>query len=133
MRPETIRRVRVDSPKYGTQIIRTLGPDTTTASLFRLEPVGRVSVRVVADADKPVAGLRIQAETFPEGYDLGGTIGQAEGHDRCERPARDSGDRRRPAGARARPAISPDLPYRGLPPANQVVEAGADHDASKSA
>ena len=122
--PGEIRWARVDSPKYGSQIIRTLGPESTVESVFRLEPAGRVTGRVVAEAGNPVAGLRIRAEGFPDGYDLGGTIGSAtvttDANGRFEIPAIAAGRLALILDLRARP----DLPYRGLPPANQVVEAG---------
>jgi hypothetical protein len=122
--PGAIRWVRVDSPKFGTQLIRTLGARTTPASAFRLEPVGRVSGRVVAESDQPVNALRVQAETFPAGYDLGGTIGSAtvttDANGRFEIPAIAAGRLSLVLDLRSRS----DLPYRGLPPASQVVEAG---------
>jgi hypothetical protein len=122
--PGEVRWVRVDSSKLGTQIIRTLGPDTTLASAFRLEPVGCVVGQVVAEAGKPVSGLPVRAETFPDGYDLSGTIGSAavttDANGRFEIPAIAAGRLAVTLDLRSRP----ELPYRGLPPANQVVEAG---------
>ena len=119
-----VRWVRVDSPSLGTQIIRTLGPDTTPASTFQLEPAGRVSGRVVAGSGGSVSGLKIRAETFPDGYDLGGTLGFAavttDANGRFEIPAIAAGRLALTLDLRSRP----DLPYRGLPPANQVVEGG---------
>ncbi|MFI5457341.1 MAG: carboxypeptidase regulatory-like domain-containing protein [Isosphaerales bacterium] len=119
-----VRWVRVVSSKFGTQLIRTLGPDTAQASACKLEPIGRVAGRVVAGADKPVAGLRIRAQTFPEGYDLGGTVGSADV------TTDETGRFAIPAIAAGRLVLMldlrsrPDLPYRGLPPANHVVETG---------
>ncbi len=119
-----IRWARVESPKSGVQLIRTLGPDTTVQSIIRLEPAGRLAGRVVAEADKPVAGLTVRAETFPDGYDLGGTLGAAtattDANGRFEIPAIAAGRLVLTLDLRSRP----DLPYRGLPPANRLVEAG---------
>jgi Carboxypeptidase regulatory-like domain len=122
--PGEIRWARVDSPRFGTQSLRTLGPETTVDSVFRLEPAGRVSGRVVTEVDKPVSGLPVRAQTFPEGYDLGGTLGSAtvttDADGRFEIPAIAAGRLAVVLDLRSRP----DLPYRGLPPANQVVESG---------
>ncbi len=122
--PGELRWVHVQSPKHGTQIIRTLGPETTGPIEFRLKPVGRVSGRVVANAGGPVSGLPVRAETFPDGYDLGGTLGSAsvttDEKGNFEIPAIAAGRLSLVLELRSRP----DLPFRGLPPANQVVEAG---------
>ena len=122
--PGELRWARVDSAKHGTQIIRTLGSDTTRTTEIRLEPVGRVSGRIVTDAGQPVSGLRVRAETFPQGYDLGGTLGSGSattgGNGQFELPAIAAGRLSLVLELRARP----DLPLRGLSPANQVVEAG---------
>ena len=97
---------------------------STSAIDLRLQPAGRLSVRILDDAGKPVAGLKVHAQTFPDGYDLGGTVGQAEGitdsSGRLEVPAIAAGRLALVLDLRSRP----DLPLRGLPPANQVVEAG---------
>jgi len=122
--PGEIRWVRVASPMFGTQIIRTLGPDPAQVSASRLEPVGRVAGRVAADAEKPVSGLRVRARTFPEAYDLGSTVGSAD------TTTNETGRFEIPAIAARRLVLMldlrsrSDLPYRGLPPANQVVETG---------
>ena len=79
-----VRWVRVDSPKFGTQIIRTLGAATTPASVVRLEPVGGVSGRVVAENDQPVKALRIHAETMFGRIRPGGYSRVSHGHDRCQ-------------------------------------------------
>ena len=122
--PGELRWAQVELPGLGTQVIRTLGPDTTPATAIRLEPAGRVSGRVIAEPDKPVAGLPIHALTFPDGYDLGGTLGAAtvltDGDGRFEIPAIAAGRLALVLDLRSRS----DLPYRGLPPVNQVVEAG---------
>ena len=122
--PGELRWVHVQSPKLGTQIIRTLGPETTGASEFRLEPVGRVSGHVVAGTDGPVSGVPVRAETFPDGYDFGGTLGSTsvttDGNGQFEIPAIAAGRLSLVLELRSRP----DLPLRGLLPANQVVEPG---------
>ncbi len=122
--PGEIRWVRIESRKFGTQVLRGLGLSTADPSVLRLEPVGRVSGRVAADAGKPVSGLRIRAHTFPDGYDLGGTVGTADAvtdaSGRFEIPAIAAGRLAITCDLRSRP----DLSYRGLPPASQVVDAG---------
>ncbi len=122
--PGELRWIRVDSPKFGTQIIRTLGPNTTRETAFRLEPAGRVSGRVVVAGGQPVTGLPVRAETLPDGYDSGGTLGVAtvttDANGQFEIPAIAAGGLSLVLDLRSRP----DLPLRGLPPANQVVEAG---------
>ncbi len=121
--PEEIRAVRVDSPRFGTQTVRLAGLEGTEPKTIMLEPAGRVSGCVLAD-EKPVSGLTVFVQTFPEGFDLGGTLGSAEvttdGSGRFEIPAIAAGRLALTLDFRSRP----DLPYRGLPPANQVVEAG---------
>ncbi len=122
--PGEVRWVRVDSPRFGSQMLRLPGPDKVPASEFRLEPAGRISGRIVAAGDGPISGLRVRAVTFPQGYDLGGTLGFAmatsDADGRYEIPAIAAGRLSLSLDFRSRP----DLPYRGLPPANQVVEAG---------
>ena len=119
-----VRWIRVLSPKFGTQIFRGLGPDTLDRTALRLEPVGSVSGRVAGDVEKPVSGLRIVAQTFPEGYDLGGTVGLAEAvtdaSGRFVIPAIAAGRLALMLELRARP----DLPYRGIAAQGQVVDAG---------
>jgi Carboxypeptidase regulatory-like domain len=121
--PGAIRRLSVQSSKYGNQLIGTPAETTTTAAELRLEPAGRVSARILDETGKPVVGLKVHAQTFPDGYDLGGTVGLAEGvtdsSGRLEISAIAAGRLMLVLDLRSRP----DLPYRGLPPANQIVEA----------
>ncbi len=123
--PGDIRGARVESTKFGAQAVATnLGRQAAETRTVRLEPVGRVSGRVVADSDKPVSGLTIEARTFPEGFDLGGTVGLAEVI------TDEAGRFEIGAIAAGRLALMldfrslPDFSYRGLPPASQVVETG---------
>ena len=121
---EAIRRVSVESSKYGKQLIGEPAAESAIAGELQLASVGRVSIRIFDDAGKPVNGLRVHAQTFPDGYGLGGTAGLGEGETdsqgRLEIPAIAAGRLALVLDLRARP----ELPYRGLPPANQVVEAG---------
>ncbi len=63
--PGDIRGVRVESTKFGMQTVTRFGRQAAETRSVRLEPVGRVSGRVVTDSDKPVSGLRLEARTFP--------------------------------------------------------------------
>ncbi len=96
----------------------------TPRPLLDLEPVGHVSVHILAEAGKPVSGLHVEAQTFPDGYDLGRAIGQADGVTDA------NGEVKFSAIAAGRLALTldlrsrPDLPYRGLPPENHVALAG---------
>ena len=105
-------------------MIRTLGAGYHTHQRVSARAGGRVSGRVVTGAGQPVSGLRVRAETFPDGYDLGGTLGSGsvttDENGQFEIPAMAAGRLSLVLDLRSRP----DLPFRGLPPANQVVEAG---------
>jgi Carboxypeptidase regulatory-like domain len=122
--PGEIGRVRVESPRSGTQTVRVDGQDAAGPKTITLAAAGRVSGRVLTRDSKPVSGLKVRAQTFPGGVDTGGPIGSAEvatdESGRFELPAIAAGRLALVLDFRARP----DLPYRGLPPANQVVEAG---------
>ncbi|MGO9467664.1 MAG: carboxypeptidase regulatory-like domain-containing protein [Isosphaeraceae bacterium] len=122
--PGEIRGARVVSTNSGAQTFSRFGRQGAETRIVRLEPVGRVAGRVVTDSDKPVSGLRLEARTFPEGYDTGGTVGSAE-------VVTDVAGRFEIAAiAAGRLALVldfrslPDLPYRGFPPDSQVVETG---------
>jgi hypothetical protein len=122
--PGEIRAARVESAKFGAQTFSSFGQQTGQAKTVRLEPVGRVAGRVVTDSNQPVSGLRLEARTNPGGFDNGGTVGTAE--------ATTDQDGRfeiaRIAAGRLALVLDfrslPDLPYRGSPPASQVVETG---------
>ncbi len=122
--PGAIRRLRVDSRRFGKQLVRVRTAETTSATVLALVPVGRVSVHILAEAGKPVSGLHVEAQTFPDGYDLGRPIGQADSvtdaNGQVEIPAIAAGRLALLLDLRSRP----ELPYRGLPPENQVALAG---------
>jgi hypothetical protein len=121
---EEIRAVRVSAPKFGTQTITDIRREPAGPAVVKIVPTGRITGRVLAEAETPISGLKIQVQTFPEGFDTGGTVGSAE-------VVTDAAGRFEiPAIAAGRLALvldfssRPDLPYRGLPPAHQVVESG---------
>jgi hypothetical protein len=120
--PGEIRRVRVESKQFGSQEIFI--SDSEASRTIRLEPVGHVNGRVRTVDDKPVVGLKIRARTFPEGSDLGGNVGSVElttdASGRFTIPAIAAGRLAMTLDFRSRP----DLAYRGVAPANEVVEPG---------
>ncbi|HEX8203597.1 MAG TPA: carboxypeptidase regulatory-like domain-containing protein, partial [Isosphaeraceae bacterium] len=119
-----IAAVRIEASGLGTQRGGPSPPDDQGIRTVTLEPVGRVSGRVVDPDGRPVAGLAIGAMTYPEGLDLGGMLGEAEdlsdAQGRFEILALAAG--RLVLALKFRPGAPPA--YRGLPPANRVVEAG---------
>jgi hypothetical protein len=122
--PGAIRRIRVESPMFGTQIVHVATSNSAGPTTITLERAGRISGRVVTDDAKPASGLRLRARTFPDGFDSGGTVGSAEvatdGSGRFEIPAIAAGRLDLALDFESRP----DLPYRGLAPKNLVIEAG---------
>ena len=69
--PGALGRVRIESKRSGKQLVRVKAADATSATVLDLEPAGRVSVHILAEAGKPVSGLQVEAQTFPDGYDFG--------------------------------------------------------------
>ena len=104
-----LRFFRVESSKYGSQIVHTSAPNATAV---QLEPVGRLKGRVIAEAGKPVVGLRIRAETLPDAIRSRWHSRASRTGDRCRRAVRDTG--RRGRTTRARPRLEgparPSLP-----------------------
>ena len=129
---EDVRAVRVESPRFGTQTIQVAEPAAAGPTTVALEPGGHIIGRVVTDIDKPVPGLTVRVQTSPQDFDPDGTVGSAEattdGSGGFEIPAISTGRLTMVLDFRSRP----DLPYRGLPPANQVVEARPDHHSRRS-
>jgi hypothetical protein len=89
-----------------------------------LAPTGHLLGRVHTDLRKPIPGLTVRIQTSPPDFDSNGTVGSAEvitdASGAFEVPAIATGRLTMVLDYRSRP----DLAYRGLPPANQVVEAG---------
>ncbi len=83
--PGDVRWVRVDSPRFGTQILRLPGPNTMPASEFRLEPAGRISGRIVASGGGPISGLRSPGCYLSPGIRPWRHARIRRGNDRCKR------------------------------------------------
>ena len=94
--PEAIRQTRVESPKSGTQVIRIDGADATTLNLLRLEPVGRVSLRILADTRRFWSSARPVTPFVPTSLVL-------------DWPSRSSRNGNGPGQALNRPAGSSDI------------------------
>ena len=119
-----VRAVRVESPRFGTQTIRVKEPVAAAPTTIALQPAGHIRGRVLTDLDKPVSGLAVRVQSSLKDFDPDGTVGSAEVvtdvSGAFEIPAISAGRLTMVLDFRSRP----DLAYRGLPPANQVVEAG---------
>jgi hypothetical protein len=121
---DQISAVWIDSPRFGRQKVQVSPAAGAEPRLVKLEPSGHIVGRVVTDENVPVVGLKLQARTMLAGSDASGACAWAEAI-----TDRDGGFTI-PAIAAGRLLLTldfrsrPDLPYRGLPPANQVVEPG---------